>query len=92
MELGVYKDCSLKYYNVQKQESRFILGFDTGKNMYYIKKCILYQKKLQLKVVENWIPFKKVSERTYLSPSKVEELGAPKIDMFQILYCAEMEK
>ncbi len=38
------KDCPLKYYNVQKWESRFTFGLDAGKNMY-----VLYQKNASTK-------------------------------------------
>ncbi len=29
----------LKYYNVQKWESRYILGLDAAKNTHYVRKC-----------------------------------------------------
>ncbi len=32
------QDCPLKYYHVQKWESRFTFGLDADKNTYYIKK------------------------------------------------------
>ncbi len=45
-------------------------------------------KKLQIKMVQNWILYKKVHERICLSPDGVE-LGPPKIDMVVILYGTE---
>ncbi len=36
---GLQRLLYLKYYNIQKQESRFNLGFDTAKNKRYIQKC-----------------------------------------------------
>ncbi len=44
-ELGGSKDCHLlKYYNVQKRRSGFILGLDAAKNTLYIQKCFKWRK------------------------------------------------
>ncbi len=72
----------LKYNIMLKRENIFNLGLNTAKNMYHI------QKKLQIKVVWNWILYKKVHERICLSaatPSpSVVEFGARKLDMVEI--------
>ncbi len=48
----------------------------------------LHQKKLLIKVVWNWILYKKVCERICLSPPRME-LWTQKIDIVEILYCTE---
>ncbi len=55
------------------------------------QKYALYQTMLQIKVVEHYISYKKVSGCTCLSPQKWS-YRARKFDMFQILYCSEMGK
>ncbi len=56
------------------------------------------QKKFQIKVVRNWISYKKVNERICLSPPEME-LGAQKIDIIiggydivEVLFCTETAK
>ncbi len=45
VQLGGSADCHiLKYYNVQKQGSRFTLGLDTAENKHYIQKCFKWRK------------------------------------------------
>ncbi len=56
----------LKSYTVQKEEVRFTLELNIVKNMRYMKK------KFRIKVVQNWILYKKVRERICLSPPRVE--------------------
>ncbi len=75
---GLQRSVCLKSYYVQKWEIRFTLWLNAAKNMHYMKK------KLRMKVVQNWISYKKVRERIYLSPPRVE-LGAPMISVFEIL-------
>ncbi len=59
-------------------ERRFTLQLTDAKNTYFIKK------KLQIKIVQNSISYKKLSESVCLPPSGVEA-GAPKIAIFEIL-------
>ncbi len=54
-------------------------------------KVHITRKKLQIKVVWNWISYKKVPKSICLSPHRVE-LGARKTDMVEIWYSTEMEK
>ncbi len=49
----------LKYYNVLKWENRLTLGLNTAKNTNYMKK------KLEIKIVENSIYYKKLSGRIF---------------------------
>ncbi len=70
------------YWNGKLDSS---LGLNTAKKNQKKKKQ-LYQKMLQIKVVENYILYKKLNGHTCLFPLGVE-LGPPKITMFQILYC-----
>ncbi len=64
-----HKGCHWEYSHTLKWESRFTLGLNAAK--------ILYQKIVEVKVVESWISYKKVSGRTSLSPPGVE-LGGSK--------------
>ncbi len=77
---GLERSVCLKFYNEQKREIRFTLGLNVA------KKYSLHQKKLRVKVVQNWISYKKVRKRICLSPPLVEP-GAwpPKISMLEIL-------
>ncbi len=52
------------------------------------RKYALHQKTLQMKIVQNWISYKKVPERIYLSPPECS-WETEKIDMVKILYCTE---
>ncbi len=84
-----------EHYIVLKWESRFTLWLNAAKITNYIRSTLtkvrLYQKIVQIKVVENLLSYKKVNGRTCLSLPGVE-LGVRKIDMFLILYCTEMGK
>ncbi len=62
---GLQRSICLKFYNVQKWKMWFTLGLSDAENTQYIKK-------LQIKVVRNWILYKKVTERICLSPPRVE--------------------
>ncbi len=53
-------------YKVLKWENRSTLGLNAAKNSDYMKK------KLELKVVENSIPYKKLRRHTCLFPLNVE--------------------
>ncbi len=62
------KDCyRLKYYNVQKRESRFTLGLDTAENMYYIRKCFKWRKSHS----RDLLMFSNVFQELSVSPSQV---------------------
>ncbi len=75
VELGNSKDCHLlKYYYVQKGE---LIHFEAG----CCWKYALYPKMLQIKVVEHWILYKKVSEGICLLLPEWSQ-GAPKIAIF----------
>ncbi len=73
---GLQRLLLLKYYNVQKRGSKFILGAG------YYRKYALYPKMLQMKVFEHRILYKKVSGHICLSPTRVE-LEAPNIGIFR---------
>ncbi len=65
-----HKDDHEEYCHTLKWESRFFLGPDTAKITNYIKQLIV-----QMKIIENWISYRKVSGRTYLSPPGMELVG-----------------
>ncbi len=71
-----------KYYYVWKWQITYKLELNAAKNTHHIKKM------LKIKVVRNWISYKKVCERICLSTLGVEQ-GARKIDIVKILYCTE---
>ncbi len=75
---------SFKYCYLQKWGNRFTLGLDTGKNTRCLQKCFKW------KLFRIEFRRKKFAS-AYIYPPWVE-LGALQIDMFQILYCTEMEK
>ncbi len=72
----------LKYYNVLKWEKRLTLVPNAAKKKKQKNNCM--KKKLEVKVVENSIPYKELSGRTCLYPPCVEQV-AEKIAMFKIL-------
>ncbi len=66
VELWGSKDCHLlKYYNVQKQGSRFNLGLDAAVNTHYIQKCFRWRKS------SSWglLIFSNVFQELSVSPS-----------------------
>ncbi len=67
--MGIERLIWLKYYIVLKQEITFNLGLN-------YQKYASHQKKLQIKVVWNWISYKKVRECICLSPFGVELWGS----------------
>ncbi len=67
------------FVNVNEWESRF-LRLNTAKNTDFIKKCLKY------KLLRTKFPIKNpVDAHVYLPPPQEWSLGAPKIDMFEIL-------
>ncbi len=73
--------------------SRFIMrlyGFDAKFRAQRCQTYVSRTKKLQIKVVRNWISYKKVPERICLSPPPKVELGTRKIGIFEVLLCREM--
>ncbi len=72
----------LKYYFVRT--AKYI--------QFRAQRCQKYtsnQKKLQIKVVRNWILYEKVHQRICLFPSWS---GARRLDMVELLFCSEMAK
>ncbi len=75
LQSGAMKLESLTYlkYNVLKWKNRLTLGISAAKNTDCMKK------KLELKVVKNSIPYKKLSERTCLSPPQCGAWGLERL-------------
>ncbi len=68
--------CELLVYCINKQQIRF--------NTEHCRKYPFYKKKIQIKIVQNSISYKKFSRRICLSLPEVD-VGTPKIVIFEIL-------
>ncbi len=66
-------------YQYSKWESIFSLWLNAAKNTHRIKK------KLKIKVVQNWISYKKVHERICLSPPGMEPGGSKDSHLWKII-------
>ncbi len=69
--------------------SRFITrlyGFDTKFKTQRCQKYASHEKKLQIKVVRNWISYKKVRERMCLSPPRVQLGGLKDWHVWSTVY------
>ncbi len=64
--------------------------FDIKFRVQHCQKYTSHKKKVQIKVVQNWISYKKVCKRICLSFPGVE-LGGSKIGMFEVLLCRKMQ-
>ncbi len=76
---GLERLASSNYYSEGKQKITFNLGLNAAKNTHGIKK------KLQIKVVQNWISYKKVRECMCLSPPGVELWGSRDTHLWKII-------